>query len=365
MLWRFALQSPSGATVSLLRQAFDREFDFQRSQPAAFDLKLDHEAEDAYRLLEQLEQGVPIVRAWRLERQPDTSIRPVIRFAGHVLGVDEQTSDAITVTALQPPGKFAHRITSELDDHPFEDGGEIFRQLVEDQNAIDATGAVMGTVETTAPRDLTYENREVLEALGELTEFQDGPDYDAVPIDAGATLATLNVYRAMGADRTAAGAVVGFGYGPGTLQNCLDARRRWLPPRNLVRVIGDDSLTRDKSDALSRQRFGTFAATDQLADTVDADALDARAQELLAPGWRKLVEVDPDPRKRNERTGELITPAPWLDYWLGDVVQVDVRKGAWNRVDAARVDGIGISIGNDGRESAHELAYADTEPEAS
>lgn len=364
MLWRWALQSPAGLTVSTLRSAFDRELDYQRNEPAVLTLALDHDTADAERLYQQLENGIPIIRGWRLEPQPDTSTLAVIRFAGHVLGLDESTSEAIAVTAVAPPGRLAYRITAEIDDHPFEDGGEIFRQLVEDQNLIDATGAVMGVVEATVPRDLTYENREVHEAIGELTEFQDGPDYDVAPVAAGAVLGTVNVYRQMGVDRTAPGASVGFGYGRGTVGNCVDARRRWLPPRNRVRVIGDDSVTREKSDAGSIAKFGTFASTDQLADTVDAGVLDARAQELLAPGWRRLVEVDPDPRK-TDRQGNLITPRPWLDYWLGDVVQVAVRKGAWNRVDAARIDGVKIAVGDDGLEDSHELAYADTEQETS
>lgn len=355
--WRWQLQDRAGAPLETIANATGRELRYARSTPAEASFDLLHSDDEAYELLGALEQQTPLLRCWRIEPAASGVLVATCRFAGVFSGLEEATDKGLTATFTAPPGALEHRLTGEADDHAFEDAIEVARQLVEDQNARQSTGLQMGTLEVAGTQvDVLYERAEVLATLAELAGADPGGfDYDVRFTDEGPVLAQLLLLRRQGALRAGAA----FGYGEGTLQNVSGAERMWLPPRNRVVAIGDDSVSQVAEDVPAQQAFGMYEVPLSVPDTVDAGVLLARARDHVAPGWRRFVKLTPDPNATDD-DGAALTPQPWVHYWLGDDVPATIRKDSWRHDGTARIDGITVGLADDGREDRHELTFEES-----
>jgi hypothetical protein len=349
--WRFALQNRAGQTLTRLGDATERRFEFPRDAPYVFSFRLDHESRDAYQLFEQLEVGLAVVRGWRSVRSPAPNALPPIRYAGIVTGIDEDTETGITVTCENPLAWLMFRLTNEIADYAGIDAGQIVADLVTKTQQAGSVGITLGSIIGTVGRDVTYEHSVIGEVIGDLAGIDQGIGIELDPIEAGPVLASLRVFPAVPALRKD----IAFGYGAGTVGNVLRVSRKWLPPRNSVRVLGAESLWQEVTHTQSIAKYGLWQVAETMPDTIELDMLQARGYELLTDGWRRVVTFDPDPLMTHPETGELLTPDPFEDYWLGDYVPLTARKGALQVDNIVRIDGINIDLNDDGDEAAHEL----------
>lgn len=355
-MWLWVLQAAGGVNLSPLPGATNRRLSYKRSSTAeaTADLPLDHD--DAYLLIDALRNGVPILRCFRVERQADGSELVACRFAGPILPLDEDTdSKVLTFTARGAFEVLEGRFVDGLYARDLMPVADVAAELITTTEAEHPTGIELGTIEDTAARDVSFENKRIADAI---TDLIDDFDYELVPLaddtGQGPTLARFDAWARQGGDLTASAL---FGYGEGTLDNCTSASRKTTRPVNRVLVTGDQGLTATDEDADSIARYGLWTETESMSDVIDLGRLQARATELLRPDPVRVVSFTPNPAKVDD-DGSPITPQPWLDYWLGDDVTLSVRDGAFEFDGAVRVDGIDIAIGDDGYESEHNVQIA-------
>lgn len=356
------LQEATGQTRSVLSGARSRHLSYKRSSTpeASFDLELEHE--DATVLQDVILAGgggMPRLRAFRVEEQPDGSELAVCRFGG-VLSVCEEKAAAglVSVTFRGVFDVLESRFIETLFARDLVPAGDIAVELIEEVNAGGPTGLVVGDVEGTDPRDVTYEERKPY-ADG-ILDLADAFDFEVVPLaeadGQGFDLGRFNAWVKQGMDRPAAI----FGYGADTVGNCLDASRKTLPPRNRVWVSGAEELVGLAEDFESQARYGVWEYASAMSDVLDQGLLDDRAQALLLPGPMRVVSFTPNPSKVDDE-GNPVTPLPWIDYWLGDTVRLTVRKGSLQFDGSPRVDGIDIDIDDEGFESGHSVTVQEEE----
>lgn len=359
-MWLWVLQNPLGANLSVLTGARSRHLSYKRSSTpeATFDLDLEHD--DAYVLQEALVLGgggVPRLRCFRVERQIDGTERAVCRFGGIIAPLDEGASSGIvTVTARGAFEVYEGRLTDDLFARDLTPAGDIAVELHELTETLDGpTGIVVGDVEVTDPVDVTYDERKRISDA--MIDLSDVFDFEVVALaesdGQGFDLGRLDVWARQGVDRPEAV----FGYGEGTVGNCDDATRQTLRPINRVWVTGDEGLVGFAEDGASQDRYGVWTETYSMSDVLDQSVLDARAEALLQPNWRRVVTFTPNPSLTDD-DGEPITPQPWDAYWLGDTGRLSVRKGSFEYDGAPRLDGIDIDIDDEGYESAHSVTVA-------
>lgn len=357
-MWLWALQSPLGSTLSLLSGARSRAFRFRRTSTPEATFELDLQHDDAYVLDDALAAGgggMPVLRCFRLEEQDDGSELVVCRFAGIFDSMSESASAGTNaVTFAGAFDVFEGRVTDALFARGLAPAADVAVDLITATAAVDgATGIVIGDVELTEPRDVTYEPRKRI-ADGVL-DLADAFDFEVVPLadtsGQGADLGRFDAWVRQGIDRPEAV----FGYGAGTVGNCDDATRTTQRPRNRVYVTGDEGLVGFAESPVSVLKHGVWAHVEAMSDVINASVLDARARALLQPDPIRTVTFTPDPTNV-DGDGTAITPRPWLDYWLGDTVRVSVRKGSFSYDGSPRIDGIDLTIDDEGNESGHTIA---------
>lgn len=350
-MWHFHLQSPSGALLTTLSEAFDRRLSFGRNRIPEVSFALDSEDEDAQVLEDALANSTPILRCSRDEEQasgPD--VARVLRFAGIIPIAEEEAGAEAIVRPLAkgPLARLDEWPSADLRDFPFVDAGQIAWALIADANAEAPTGIVQGTIQTTVARDVTYERRAVGPAIAELSELDGGYDYEVAALDQGATLGRFDVFASQGTYRKSAV----FGYGAGTVANVTSAKRLTRPPRNWVLVIGDEGVSQLRTDPLSIARFGRWPHVATMSDVIEADVLGAKAQGLIQPTPIRIVEFTPDPA---------LAPVPLTDYGIGDGVALSIRRGSFRFDGTPRIDSIEIALDSGGDEAEHTITVAQPE----
>lgn len=359
-MWLWALQDAAGSNLSVLSGARERKLSYRRSSTPEATLKLDLEHDDAYVLQEALAiggGGLPRLRCFRVEEQADGTDLAVCRFAGTNPVLDEGTDDGTVGVTFRGAfevleGRFVGELFTWARD--ITPAADIAVDLITEADDVFPTGIVIGNVEVTEPRDATYDLKRVADAVAELS---DAFDFELVPLaDAtgqGFDLARFDAWIRQGTDRPEAV----FGYGEGTVGNCHGAGRKTTAPRNRVFVTGDEGIVGFAEDTDSQDRYGVWTHTESMSDVLDLSVLTARAQALLQPAPQRVVTFSPNPAKVDD-DGELITPQPWRDYWLGDTVRLTIREGSFVYDGAPRVDGVDIDIDDEGFESGHDLTIA-------
>lgn len=358
----WALQDQNGSNLSVLAGALNRSLSFRRSSTAeaAGEIDLDHD--DAYTLVDASLVGLPRLRCFRLEEQPDKSLLARCRFSGLLSSLDEGGSGKTLTFAFRDAFDVLEgRFTGEVFGRDVTAAAQIAVDLISGTELEWPTGIAIGTLEPTEPLDATYERKRISEAIVELSSSF---DFELVPYaDAtgqGSQLATFQAWARQGADRPEAV----FGYGDGTLGNCSDATRKTGRPVNRAIVRGDEGIIGFAEDAVSIQKYGLWTVDEGMSDTLDVSVLNARARDLLRPNPERIVGFNPDPGYIDD-AGDSLTPRPWLDYWLGDTVRLSVREGAYAYDGKPRIDGITIELDDEGYESSHAVTVnTDFDPEA-
>lgn len=353
MSFTFDLRSYAGIDLTGLYNGDGRKVTKRRNQPREFTFTLSHKDTEAKELLDALANGLP-----QLIVREKVGSGKQLRFAGVWAPRMEEQGDTetsrLTCVFRDPLHLLDYRFTGEIEDHPGEDAGTVIKNQVDRANTessvLIATSAAF--VEATVTMDVTYEHKNRGEAIREATELAGGPDVYIDPRDDPTTLGDLHVVRQQGQERPDAK----FEHGPSTLANCRSATRTTSPPRNKVTVIGAEGVFQTVSDSTSISKYGVFAHQDSLSDVIDADVLQARAQELLRPSPIRVVTVEPDPR---------LAPQPFVDYDVGDTIPYLIRKGrhgdvfAWDASGQSRIDMIEVELDSDGKPTAHRIEFVE------
>lgn len=359
MEWRWVLQSPQGATLTTLSRlggASERKLAYVRNSTPQADFKLDLEGEDALELFAALGATVPVLRCFRVEQQADLSMLAVCRFAGPLLPLDtgdvNETDATVQVTARGAFEYLEGRLTDQFYEQWGEDSVVIARDLITQADLSDTLPILLGSAALGIDRDVSYERKVVADAIIELAGQGDF-DFEVVPISdsdgEGSMLGRFDTFSTQGSQRDGAP----FGFGKGTVANCVSANLKMMRPTNRVYVVGEAGAEGFAEDTTSIAQYGLWETIDSQSDVADFEALDSRARELINPTPLQVVTFQPNPAHE-------ACPDPFVDYWLGDSVPLEVRKGAWDYSGTPRVDGIAIDIDDDGYESAHTLTIAET-----
>lgn len=355
--WRYALQNPDGTLISPLPQASGRRISVRRNEfpEASFTLGLDDA--DSGSVVNALHNGIPILRVWRDELQPDSSITPVIRFSGFISpesvteSVDEEKTMSVTAT---PVGKLEKRYTPELRGFSGPtDAGQVAWELIEDANdgfpAFDEpgsdTGIQLGSIQPSHDVDPVYERAHIPPAIQDLAEGEPGFDFELAPVEEGSKVATFNVFTNQGTGRD-----ITFAHGEGTLDNVQSVSRTRQPLRNRVLVFGDSGVVWTKLNQDSIDRYGLHDHHESMPEIIDAPILQARAQELLTPFPKEEITFTPEPEKAY---------TPFVDFDIGDTVAAYVRLDHYAMEGLARVEEIVIDIDDDDNET-HTVSVVPT-----
>lgn len=338
-----------GVSLCDVRAAF--KLTYGRNQAAKCEITLpDIEAEQATLLVAALTSGMPRMRVWRWAEGADegTLVLNAVWMPMQEHAEDgEQTAGTVAATFRDPFALLEQRYTSFNHTASGLDASEIAWGLINTTNVLEGdTGILAWIFEDTVDRDRTYDDKQIAEAVTQLTEVQGGFDFEMAPVDEGTTIAHFNTFVRQGLDRSAGAGAVVFEYGPGTAGNVRSVDRETRSPVNKALVIGAEGLRAEKSDAASIAKYGTYKVVDQAIDVIEQATLDDKAQALLRPDPVRVVAFTPDPEA---------APQPWDDYWIGDTVRFYANHGSLSLDVNVRVNGIEVSVDEDGNVASVNL----------
>jgi hypothetical protein len=371
--WRFILGDQAGRPIANLTTiSKDRSLAYRLLRPASATLKVpsDHELvatahTDGFPLVDAMRRTL---RAYRRERQTDGSYLWTCRFAGAVWQVEDVADGDTawtTISAFDPLQRLAHRFTgTDPTPRALQDGGQIAKGLIDDANALGATGIATsgyGNVyDVTPARVVQYDRRAVGDALTELASAYNGFDFVLRPViqspgQEDGTLCAYSVYAHYGSFKP--DVVFGWDMPPHNLKS-VDRQVDGEELANVVTAIGTPqdqtvALTSTQSAPGSIADFGRYESVDTLGDVVDQAYLDAQAQSevQVAQSPRSIVQATPSPTDVTTLGQRGRVPRPFLDFDLGDTVTVQASKrlrGGF--VEQQRVYGFTLTVDPNGVE---------------
>jgi hypothetical protein len=345
--WALGLADEVGNGLTDIRAP--TQLTFARNAAAQVTFPLDLEESAASDIVATLRNGLPKFRAYR---------DGTLVFNGQWAPMEEESTDGeqpaadLRATFRSPFDMLTRRHTVALATFTSTDAGVIAQALITAANSGGATGLRLGTTVVTQARDRTYEHKQVAEAIQELTAVDGGFDFVESFVDEGPILAAFDVVARQGEDKAA----VTFEHGPGTLANVARVVRRWLPPVNYARTLGEGGLYQDASDPTSIAKYGVHGVVINTSGVVEPATLTDKAISLLRPNPIEIVEFEPDP---------VLAPQPWDDYWLGDTITIRSRIGSLAFQTTARINSITVDLDEEGNEASHSLTFENTTSEVS
>lgn len=358
--WQIFLCDLRGVPIANLTHiGFDRGLAYRLNRPSSLSFRVpsDHKAVSAIHtdgepLLSPL---VRTVKAYRREVLEDGSELWVLRFAGHVLQVEDvgTASAAFTsVVCFDPLQRLWRRITDGGVTFTDVSGSSILRQLIDTANGKYPTGVITdgGVFEDTLARTITYTYSRIGEAMNELTNAVSGFDIQVLPIDRqDGSLAQIHAFAALG--QLQPSVVFGWGIAP---HNVRDVRRLVngdIVVNSLLALGGNGNVSRPTSET-SINRYGLLEEVSSYNDITNMDFLNDIANEELhfRSQPREWVEIVPQPGKGWE---------PFTHVRLGDTFYVyagERLRGGFAGIQ--RCYGFDISIDSNGIESVSRFVTA-------
>jgi hypothetical protein len=343
--WTFVLATHTGAALADLNVV--PTLRWEENRPAQVQFPLPHDTDHAEMLYSALGSGIPQLRAY---------LDGELKFSGQFAPLQETSDESqsvATVTFKSPLGRLEQRFRDADVTYTGIDQGTIAWNLIADENTKGATGLVQGTITATVTRDRTYEEgKQILEALTQLSEVQNGGAYWETPLDpednAGA-LAEFNAGPRPGTDRSS---FVKFEVGDGTLDNCISVQREIKLPVNRATVLGDAGSVDRAENLNSQATYGVWEALESIPDATGV-ALSERSNALIVPDPVQIVTFEPDP---------VNAPRPWVDWWLGDTVSFKADRDALQISTTARPRALEIVLDDQGNETAWHVEWGDQRP---
>lgn len=343
--WGFVLTDQSAVERQPLGECTPITLTFTRNTAPEIRFGCPVEAVEATEVITILPNGLPRVKAYR-----DGTLRLYAEWSPMEESAEETDAgitDQLQGTFRGSGAGLEARYTAASVTFTGIDAGTIAWNLINTANGESHTGIIQGTIATTVNRDRTYEHKQVLEAIDQLTGVDNGFDYEITPteVDGATVLGKFNVYASQGSDKSG---VLVFDFGADTAGTLQAVRRTWQLPVNKVRVLGEDGLTGTATNATSVTKYRQRMTVESVLDISEQATLNARATALLRPNPIEVVEFTPDPA---------VAPQPWTDYWLGDRVTVRSRHGSLAFERTVRINQIEVEIDAEGNEVAHRLAF--------
>jgi hypothetical protein len=231
------------------------------------------------------------------------------------------------------------------------DAGQIVKTVLDEINLHSPSGITLppGNIQASANRTRTYQKyANVGQAIQELVNIENGFDIGVNPITK-----ELSIYyksgppTGYGNNRTN----VVFGAGVGGMNNLASASRTIDGSRvaNYVVATGQYGSAVD-SDTGSIASYGAFEEVVNLADVPNVEVLAAYAGVEVAGRSlpREILTIVPRPRLDPYDTS---VPTLYDDYWIGDIVYVNIAHGRLQVVEQAlRIFSLTVTIDDSGTE---------------
>lgn len=177
--------------------------------------------------------------------------------------------------------------------------------------------------------------------ISALSEIEAGFDYQIDPEDRG-----INIYRRIGEERDI---LFAYNYGPDNIKSISTTTD---PARMTNRFIATGQTVYETADDTdSQEDYGLFVELGSAPSTNESLILAAYANAEVALRSQPIVTYDLVPMSTTD-----YTPAPFVDYSLGDVISFSASKGRINIFNKKiRIFGMAISIDDNGVESVTSL----------
>lgn len=354
--WVFQLCDLNGNAISnITRSARDRTFQFRINSLTGLTIRLisDDSAingthSDGFPILDS---GRRTIKAFRRELQPDNSYARVLKFFGPIWQIQDagQQDNAFTaVLAYDAPVYLTKRFTGSIRSFTNVDAGQIAKTLIDEANAVASTGLYVSSVETTMSRSVTYQYKQLSEAISEFANSFNGFDWKFTPEDrTDGTFGNIRILAQLGSIK--ANALFGWGTAPHNVQSMDRKTDMSIVASDLTTIgganQGGDQIVSIASNPATSQFFRRMEHVNPgFADVTDPGFLAAlTADELnFRTLQRELVQFLPTPGS---------SPSFLDDYNVGDFVQVQAgTKLRGGFVGFQRVVGVDLIIDDVGRE---------------
>jgi Siphovirus ReqiPepy6 Gp37-like protein len=332
--WRFFLARSSDPTYRIceLRDAKQRQLTLDMLRPGSFQATVPFDSETAKN-----------VTPWRTCVVAERLGVP--RWSGPITTVRGSfASKQVSITAAGWLDILNHRIVRVKRTFTDIDAGTIASSVVDDANAISATGLDVTYVQTTQPRSITYEiGTFVGQIIQSLAEIEDGYDFTVDPI-------TKEIRIYVQKSQTRPNTVFAIGAPPHNVSE-LAVHEDGTTLCNHFLVKGELNWA-EANDAPSQSNYGVFD---------DFESIDTKADNVLLAyaGVETILRATP-------RITFEITPYPWspdgavpgfgVDYDIGDVVYLTAQGGRYDITrQAQRIYGAALNIDEEGDERVGTL----------
>lgn len=339
--WEFVVANAAGTNLGILTLASDRQVTYQRNGPAVLEFQVPLTSDQATLIT----PGVSRIKGYRA---PEGGGTKTLRFHGIVWTVEQQASDTgvamMKVVAVDPAGTtLARRFTSA--NYGTADQGTVMKGLVDDANAISDTFVETSTANVVASTSRTLDwslaRKSIIEAFGEIATADLGTDWELRPVDNGAKIASLYVY---GGQRGSTRDEIIFGYGDGTVANCIAFQQTWNMDKLATWAQGDGQggAYWQWTNPTKVAKFGRYERFTNYGDVVNT----ANLSQLV---YQELVRSY-DPVPVIGFTAGVRAPRMFDEWDIGDTVRVQARRGALNVNTTARIIGVTLQIDGNGVE---------------
>lgn len=192
-------------------------------------------------------------------------------------------------------------------------------------------GITQGVNNSTTSRDRTYKDKNIQQAIIQMTEVINGVDVE-ITADR-----VFNVYDKKSTDRSSTH-VFEYGVNVQEMEEDLD----WTNLKNDLKAYGGDGISRDADDAGSKSTYKRRQDIVSFGDVILNTTLDRHLDEILRTQAIPTV---------NYKMTLLQDAAPLFGtYEVGDIIRVKANQG-FVTIDAnVRIYGWSASINNDGEE---------------
>lgn len=331
--YRILITDPNGETiVDLSDKCLSRSFQLKRNRAGL--IKLSFDIDDLDRYLATINLGVEEVFAVNIN-EVHVYRRGSHYTAGQIAYVDISlggTTPKVTVYAVGWSKLFASALTALSQTYTAEDIGAIMWDLIDTfQTQTNADhGVTEGTIQTSRDADRTYELKNIEDALIQLSEVLNAPDFEFTPDK------VFNVYypkkgvRKEGIVFTYPGNIISIGYTEdgSTMANQIIAEGIGTGPERLI-ATADDTTTRSTYKLRQKRlQFPDISGEDTLQAHADEE-LRTRVDSLVLP--KVVVDGDKDP---------VLTT-----YTVGDEVKIAATRYqkllnpilGWQRIDGIEI----------------------------
>lgn len=296
---------------------------------------------------------------------PDDFSLPL--FIGRVLIPENATEDereGLGLNAVDPLYQLGKALSRKESGSTWEaktlsatDQSQIMWALIE---AATTHGIIEGDLPASVNRDRTYlPGKEVAQALIEMTEVINGPDFELEPVVAGdGTLTRFNTFHPRQGEDKSDDVLFVYGAKPSTASSFIYAPGGDGIVNRVVAVgapldVEDESpyaifpaYVAEHADSIAE--FGVFEEVIQLEDVVEGATLKSHAEAIIAARAYPIPyfdftaapeQVDEEPVGSNG-----VPPRFGIDYWIGDTVGAHAYFGAGEDAEGNPVDAGGEPV---------------------